>query len=333
MKSELLKTEESISFVKKHFEKQLCKSLKLTKVTAPLAVKEGTGVNDDLNGIEAPVSFGIKALGGQKAVVVHSLAKWKRLRIKELQVEEGKGILTNMSALRPDEDYSPIHSIFVDQWDWEKHIASEKRTLEYLKETVKTIYSALRKTEIKVSKKYSEFKPILPEEITFIHSEELLQLYPKFTVKERESLIAKKYGSVFIIGIGAKLSDGYKHDGRAADYDDWSTQNSDGYQGLNGDIIVWNQVLESGFEISSMGIRVDKLALMKQLFEAKCEEKAKLDFHRLILDEEIQESIGGGIGQSRVCMFLLRKQHIKEVQQSIWPESGKIENTELLKAV
>ncbi|HRP32356.1 MAG TPA: aspartate--ammonia ligase [Agriterribacter sp.] len=321
--NEILQREAAITLVKETFTRFLCDYLHLTKVSSPLIVLDGTGLNDDLNGIERPVSFPIKSLNEQRAVVVHSLAKWKRVRLKELSVEAGRGILTDMRALRPDEDYSPIHSIYVDQWDWEKHIAPSSRNLQYLKETVVSIFNALKETEQIVYQYFPDMQPQLPEKIHFIHSEELLQRYPDLSPKERENAVAKEYGAVFIIGIGNNLSHGKPHDGRAADYDDWSTENEDGYNGLNGDIIVWHPVLQSAFEISSMGIRVDKDALLRQLKEKKCEQKSALPFHSNLLAGRLTESIGGGIGQSRLCMYFLRKSHIGEVQVSIWPEDEK----------
>lgn len=320
---EILKTEEAITFTKEHFAKALAKQLNLVKVSSPLVVLDGTGINDDLNGIERPVSFPIRALKERKGVVVHSLAKWKRLRLEELGVEAGKGILTDMRALRPDEDYTPLHSIYVDQWDWEKHIDHEERTLTYLKDSVTKIYEALKETEKVIQNEYPTIKAILPENITFIHAEELLQQYPTLTAKQRETEIASKYGAVFIMGIGGQLSNGEPHDGRAADYDDWSTLNESGFGGLNGDIILWHPVLQCAFEISSMGIRVDKVALLKQLKEKDCEERAELLFHSMLLSDSLPQSIGGGIGQSRVCMFMLKRIHIGEVQVSIWPEEIK----------
>lgn len=318
---ELVKTEIAISLVKKTFAAALAEQLQLVEVSAPLVVLAGTGINDDLNGIERPVAFPIKALEEKNAVVVHSLAKWKRQRLKDWKVEVGTGILTDMRALRPDEDYSALHSIYVDQWDWEKHIAATDRTLAYLKQTVETIYQVLRKTEQVVHAYDQTLIPILPESIYFIHAEELLQLYPGLTPKDRENAITKQHGAVFIIGIGGKLSDGMRHDGRAADYDDWTTQNEDGYQGLNGDLLLWNPVLTCAFEISSMGIRVDQAAMLAQLKEHDCMERSELVFHRALLAGELPQSIGGGIGQSRVCMFLLQKSHIGEVQVGIWPEN------------
>ena len=316
----LRQTEAAIDFVKTTFEKELAQSLHLVKVSAPLFVLDGTGINDDLNGIERPVAFPIKGMQEQKAVVVHSLAKWKRMRLQQLDIPAGEGLYTNMHALRPDEDFTPIHSIYVDQWDWEKVMEPQQRTLPFLKATVKKIYAALKVTEQKVYELYPQIKPVLPQEITFLHAEDLLQQYPTLTPKQRETEAARTYGAVFIIGIGGALSHGQPHDGRAADYDDWSTPTSDGYKGLNGDIILWNPVLETAFEISSMGIRVDKEALLQQLAERDCLERRHLLFHQQLLSGGLPQSIGGGIGQSRTCMFLLRKAHIGEVQASIWPE-------------
>ena len=317
---EMLKTEKAISLVKDLFSQKLSSQLKLVKVSSPLVVLDGTGINDDLNGVERPVSFPIKALGEQEGVVVHSLAKWKRLRLKEFAIAAGEGILTDMRALRPDEDYTPLHSIYVDQWDWEKRIEDADRTMSYLKDVVIKIYDALKETELKVQEAYPEIKAVLPETIKFIHAEELLQRYPKLTPKQRETEVAKEYGAVFIMGIGGKLSDGFPHDGRAADYDDWSTPCESGFYGLNGDILLWHPILECAFEVSSMGIRVDKAALLKQLKEKECEERVKLLYHSMLYSDQLPQSIGGGIGQSRVCMFMLKKTHIGEVQVSIWPE-------------
>lgn len=318
MRTDILKTEEQISFVKQTFQTELAKALNLTKVSAPIAILHGQGINDELNGIERSVKFPIKALNDQKAVIVNSLAKWKRVRLKQLEVEEEKGILTDMRAIRPDEDYSPIHSIYVDQWDWEKTMPTQQRTIAYLKAQVTKIYDALKATEKQISTEYGQIQCILPNKIQFIHTEELVQLYPTLTAKEREHEITKQYGAVFLIGIGAELSDGNQHDGRAPDYDDWSTENEEGYIGLNGDILLWNPVLKQAYEISSMGIRVDKSALLYQLDKRQQNEKKELKFHKMILNEQLPQSIGGGIGQSRMCMYFLRKKHIGEVQVGIW---------------
>jgi len=319
--SDKLKTEEAICFIKDIFEKKLARDLNLIKVSAPIAVLDGTGINDDLNGIEKPVSFSIKGMNGQKALIVQSLAKWKRLRLKEFNIEAGKGLLTDMRAIRPDEDLSPIHSMYVDQWDWEKHILPEQRALKFLKTTVECIYEVIKATERDVCNMFPELTPVLPEKIYFMHAEDLLQQFPDLTVKQRETKISRSYGAVFIIGIGANLSNGEPHDGRAPDYDDWSTINEEGNYGLNGDIILWNPVLQTAFEISSMGIRVNKEALEKQLEIRGCSDRKKLLFHRMLLNNQLPLSIGGGIGQSRLCMFFLKKTHIGEVQSSIWPET------------
>lgn len=317
---DILKTESAIAFVKSTFAQALSQQLQLLPVSAPIAVLDGTGINDDLNGVERPVSFPVRALGERKAVVVHSLAKWKRLRLQQLGIPTGQGILTDMRALRPDEDYTALHSIYVDQWDWEQRMEPTQRSIAFLKETVTKIYTALRSTEQAVHQLDPTITPILPETITFIHAEELLQRYPTLTVLERETEAAREYGAVFIIGIGGKLSHGEAHDGRAPDYDDWSTTTETGLAGLNGDIVLWHPVLGRAFEISSMGIRVDKAALERQLAERGCPERREFQFHQLLLSDQLPQSIGGGIGQSRVCMFMLRRRHIGEVQVSIWPE-------------
>jgi aspartate--ammonia ligase len=318
-----LRTEEAICFIKDDFSKRLAQNLNLVKVSAPIAVLDGTGINDDLNGTEKPVSFLIKSINNRKATIVQSLAKWKRLRLKELEISAGNGLLTDMRALRPDEELSPLHSIYVDQWDWEKHILPEQRVLNYLKSTVLDIYRALKSTEMAFCERYHEFTPELPSEITFIQAEELLREYPRLTVKQRENEVARKYGAVFIIGIGGLLSNGEPHDERAPDYDDWITINDDGYQGLNGDIILWNPVKEAAFEISSMGIRVDQNSLVKQLELKDCSARKELQFHKMLINNQLPLSIGGGIGQSRLCMFMLKKSHIGEVQASIWSDSVK----------
>jgi aspartate--ammonia ligase len=317
--SDMLQTEELIDFIKTRYEKILAKHLDLVKVSAPVVVPDGTGINDDLNGIEQPISFSIKSLNGQKASIIQSLAKWKRMRLRYYHIKPGKGILTDMRALRPSETLSPIHSVYVDQWDWEKHILPEQKSLKLLKSTVEEIYSTIRITEAELYKKYKWLIPQLPPSITFIHAEELLQQYPGLAPKQREWEAAKKHRAIFIIGIGNRLSNGQPHDGRAPDYDDWSSLNDDGYHGLNGDIIFWNQAINSAFEISSMGIRVNSESMEKQLEITNCQDRKSLLFHKLLLSNQLPLSIGGGIGQSRLCMFLLRKLHIGEVQSSIWP--------------
>jgi len=318
---DVLRTEEAIFFIKDNFGKKLTRGLNLVNVSAPIAILDGTGINDDLNGVEKPVSFAIKDIKGQNAVIVQSLAKWKRVRLKEFNIETGRGLLTDMRAIRPDEVLSPIHSIYVDQWDWEKRILPSQRNLGYLKLTVESIYKALKATERDLFERYPEFIPVLPEKIYFIHAEDLLREFPDLTPKQREAEIAKIFGAVFITGIGASLSNGEPHDGRAPDYDDWSSVNEEGYAGLNGDIILWNPVIERPFEISSMGIRVNEESMERQLKIRGCTEKRNLLFHRMLLNHELPLSIGGGIGQSRLCMFLLKKNHIGEVQSGIWPES------------
>lgn len=312
-------TEVAIKEIKDTFQKQLAQALKLRRVTAPLFVLSGTGINDDLNGVERPVGFDVKALGGVHAEVVHSLAKWKRMKLADYAIAPGYGIYTDMNAIRADEELDNLHSLYVDQWDWEKTITPSDRNLAYLKLTVEKIYDAVRRTEAMVFERFPHITPTLPEKITFWHAEKLARLYPEMSPKEREAEVARKYGAVFIIGIGAELSDGQPHDGRAPDYDDWSTENEDGYKGLNGDIIVWNTVLDAPFELSSMGIRVDAGAMRRQLEIAGCPERASMRFHKALLSGELPLSIGGGIGQSRLCMLLLQKAHIGEVQASIWP--------------
>ncbi len=314
-------TEEAIEFVKSTFAHALAAQLDLVKVSAPIAVLPHTGLNDDLNGIERPVSFPVKGLDDTKAVVVHSLAKWKRLRLAELGIEEGKGLYTDMRALRPDEDFSAVHSIYVDQWDWEKHMSPRQRTIPYLKATVEKIFNAFKQAEREVFARYPQITPVLPDAITFVHAEDLLKEFPHLPPKAREWEAASRYGAVFIMGIGGKLSNGKPHDGRAPDYDDWSTATAEGYHGLNGDIIFWNPVLECAFEVSSMGIRVDESSLANQLLISGCPERRELMFHKMLLEGQLPQSIGGGIGQSRTCMFLLRKAHIGEVQVSIWPDT------------
>ncbi len=319
---DLQQTEIAIKQIKDFFQLNLATELRLRRVTAPIFVEKGTGLNDDLNGVEKPVEFNLTKhqIGVE---VVQSLAKWKRYTLGMLNIPPGFGIYTDMNAIRPDEVVSNLHSIYVDQWDWERVITKAERNLNFLKYIVRKIYSVLKRVEFYIYELYPEITPILPEEITFIHSEDLRALYPDISPKERENLIAEKYGAVFIIGIGSPLSDGHPHDLRAPDYDDWSTPNEDGYKGLNGDIILWNPVLKQAFEISSMGIRVDKQALEYQLKVQNKEDRKKLMFHQMLLNDELPLSIGGGIGQSRICMFFLRKAHIGEVQASVWPPEVK----------
>lgn len=318
-------TEKAIKALKDMFQNNLSAQLALLRVTAPMVVLSGTGMNDDLNGVEKPVSFAVKGVGGSQAEVVHSLAKWKRMKLAQMNTPVGRGIYTDMNALRPEEELDNIHSIYVDQWDWEKVISSGQRNLSFLKSMVRRIYEAIKVTENKLYVEFPQIEPMLPEDIFFIHSEELLQMYPDLSPKQRENEITRKHKAVFIIGIGSPLSDGNPHDGRAADYDDWSTVNEDGYVGLNGDLMLWNPVLEMAFEISSMGIRVDSAALARQLSFRDEEYKSDLQYHRMLLDGRLPLTIGGGIGQSRLCMFLLRKAHIGEIQSSIWPDDMRIQ--------
>ena len=313
-------TERAIKAVKDMFQQNLSAQLALLRVTAPMMVLSGTGLNDDLSGVERPVRFPIKDMGDRSAEVVHSLAKWKRVKLAQLGIAPGRGIYTDMNALRPDEELDNIHSIYVDQWDWERVINPEDRNLDYLKKIVRRIYEAIKVTENKLYVEFPQIEPQLPEDIFFITSEELLQMYPGMNPKERENAITREHKAVFIIGIGGLLSDGTRHDGRAADYDDWSTPNGTGSDGLNGDILLWNPILESAFEVSSMGIRVDAESLRRQLALRGEEYKLDLYYHRLLVDGKLPLTIGGGIGQSRLCMFLLRKAHIGEIQASVWPE-------------
>ncbi len=313
-------TEEAIKLIKDNFQIRLAKLLNLRRVTAPIFVLSGTGLNDDLNGVERAVTFEVKACENRRAEVVHSLAKWKRAKLGAYGIAPGFGLYTDMNAIRSHEDLDNIHSLYVDQWDWEKTILPSDRNLEYLKNCVRTIYKAVKETEAIVYEHYPHITPTLPDDIYFIHSEELRQRYPDLDAKEREAEIAREKGAVFIIGIGAPLGDGKPHDLRAPDYDDWTTLNEDGYTGLNGDIILWNTVLQIPFELSSMGIRVDADAMLRQLDAKECMERSKLSFHSSLLAGELPQSIGGGIGQSRLCMFLLQKAHIGEVQASVWPD-------------
>ena len=315
----LKETEKILQMLKDHFEAGLSADFRLRRVTAPLFVLKGTGLNDDLHGFEKPVVFPIKDMRNQEAEVVQSLAKWKRMMLRDYDISLGYGIYTDMNALRPDEELDNLHSLYVDQWDWERALYSEERTLETLRDAVKKVWQNIKRTEFFIHTFYANIDPVLPEEITFIHSEQLYEMYPDLSPKERENKIAEKHGAVFIIGIGYNLPDGKPHDLRAPDYDDWSTETDFGYRGLNGDIIVWNEILECAVELTSMGIRVDKTELMTQLELTDKLEDAELLFHRRLLNEELPSSIGGGIGQSRTAMQLLRKAHIGEVQSAIWP--------------
>ncbi len=304
-------TEVAIKEIKDHFERSLAKSLHLTRVSAPLFVRPESGLNDNLNGVERPVSFGIREQEDAPAEIVHSLAKWKRYALKHYDFHSGEGLYTDMSAIRRDEDTDNIHSLYVDQWDWEKIISKEERNTETLEYTVRKVYGALKETEDFISRRYNYIEPLLPDDIFFITAQELEEMFPGKTPKEREHRIAKAKGAVFISQIGKTLASGEKHDGRAPDYDDWE---------LNGDIIVYYPVLDIALELSSMGIRVDEDALKRQLKLAGCEERAELSFQKALLAGELPYTVGGGIGQSRICMYYLRKAHIGEVQSSIWPE-------------
>lgn len=317
---DLQQTEMGIKQIKDFFQQNLSSELRLRRVTAPLFVLKGMGINDDLNGIERAVSFPIKDMGEERAEIVHSLAKWKRLTLSDYNISEGYGIYTDMNAIRADEELGNLHSLYVDQWDWEMVMSPADRNIDFLKEVVRRIYAALVRTEYLVYEIFPSIIPILPKDIKFIHSEELLQKYPDLSSKEREDKIAKEYGAVFIMGIGGKLSNGEPHDGRAPDYDDWTTPSTNGYKGLNGDLIVWNPVLGRAMELSSMGVRVDKEVLLEQLKISGQEARKDLYFHKRLLDGDLPQSIGGGIGQSRLCMFYLRKGHIGEIQAGIWPE-------------
>ena len=313
-------TEHAIVLIKDFFQLNLSTELNLTRVTAPLFVQTGTGINDDLNGIERPVKFPVKSMNEKTLEIVHSLAKWKRLKVTEMNLDAGFGIYTDMNAIRADEDLDNIHSLYVDQWDWCMAIDPVNRTIPYLKEVVQKIYRCLKRTEFYIYDQFPQIKPILPENITFIYADDLQRQYPDLSPKEREALACKKYGAIFLIGIGGKLPDGSIHDGRAPDYDDWITETGDGHRGLNGDLMVWNPVLEIAFELSSMGIRVSPESLEEQLVERNCRERRDLMFHSRLLKGELKQTLGGGIGQSRLCMYFLRKAHIGEVQASVWPQ-------------
>lgn len=307
-------TEVLIKEVKDYFERALAKELNLTRVSAPLFVKPETGLNDNLNGVERPVSFGIKEQNDAVCEIVHSLAKWKRNALSVYGFEHGEGLYTDMSAIRRDEDTDNIHSIYVDQWDWERIILKEERNEETLKMIVRKVYEALKNTEVFVNSRHPEITRMLPDDITFVTTQELLDKYPNLTSKERETKAAQEYGAIFLMKIGGALSNGDKHDGRAPDYDDWE---------LNGDIIVNYPLLDMGLELSSMGIRVDEDSLVAQLKIAGCEERAELPFQKAIIEKKLPYTIGGGIGQSRICMYFLRRAHIGEVQSSIWPDEIK----------
>jgi len=313
-------TEKAIKFVKDTFERELSGELKLSRVTSPLFVPKGSGINDDLNGIERPVRFEIGNLNDRVMEIVHSLAKWKRMALADYDFQPKTGLYTDMNAIRPDDLMDAIHSLYVDQWDWELVMADDERNLDFLKKIVSKVYEALKRTQFLVSEQFPSNYPILPEEIVFIHSEDAQKEFPNLSPEEREKVLAKKYGAIFMIGIGNKLADGVKHGGRAPDYDDWSTPTDDIHNGLNGDIIVWDYVREDSLELSSMGIRVDNETLNRQLALENAEDRKELYWHKRLLNNEFPQTIGGGIGQSRICMFILNKAHIGEVQASVWDE-------------
>lgn len=322
-------TEDAITLIHDFFPKKLAEALNLRRVTAPLVVPSGMGINDDLNGVEQPVRFSAKSLGNREVEVVQSLAKWKRLTLARLKVEPGKGIYTNMNALRPDETLDATHSIYVDQWDWEKCIADAQRNLECFRSTVEQIYSTIRDMEMQVCNHFPQLKPLLPNCIRFIHTSELEARFPNLSHRQREYEICREFGAVCIEGIGYPQSNGQPADGRAPDYDDWSTLRDDGKRGLNGDILVWHPTLQNSLELSSMGIRVNSEALNLQLAIQGCESRRELWYHHQLLEGKLPQSIGGGIGQSRLCMFLIRKTHIRDVQASVWPDEGQVMSVQL----
>ena len=307
----LIETEIAIKKVKDFFETKLAETLNLTRVSAPLFLENSSGLNDNLNGVERPVSFDMLAIEDSNIEIVHSLAKWKRFALHRYKFEAGSGLYTDMNAIRRDEELDNIHSIYVDQWDWEKVITKEDRNIDTLKDTVRKIFSVFKATEDFICSEYPSLDKILPDEITFVTSQELEDMYPSLSSKERENAITKEHKAVFILGIGDELKSGEKHDGRSPDYDDWK---------LNGDILFYDPLLNSAIELSSMGIRVDKAALEYQLQKSGCEDRRNLPFHKALLEEKLPLTMGGGIGQSRICMFFLRKAHIGEVQASIWDE-------------
>ena len=315
-------TEKAIKDAKDIFEKSLSGSLRLSRVTSPLFVPSGSGINDDLNGVENPASFSVRNLGGKRMEIIQSLAKWKRMALADYGVKPGRGIYTDMNALRPDDDIDAIHSIYVDQWDWEKVMFPAERNLEYLKSTVRDIYRAIKRTAFLLSEDFPVLEDTLPEDIVFIHSEDAAAEYPGLTPQEREAELARRYGAIFLIGIGYGNP---PHSGRAPDYDDWSEDTGNGHHGLNGDIIVWDTVRNDSLELSSMGIRVNREALLRQRAIRGCEERREMYWHKRLINGEYPQTIGGGIGQSRLCMFLLHKAHVGEVQASVWQEEARAE--------
>ena len=315
-------TEKAIKDAKDIFEKSLSGSLRLSRVTSPLFVPSGSGINDDLNGVENPASFSVRNLGGKRMEIIQSLAKWKRMALADYGVKPGRGIYTDMNALRPDDEIDAIHSIYVDQWDWEKVMFPAERNLEYLKSTVRDIYRAIKRTAFLLSEDFPVLEDTLPDDIVFIHSEDAAAEYPGLTPQEREAELARRYGAIFLIGIGYGNP---PHSGRAPDYDDWSEDTGNGHHGLNGDIIVWDTVRNDSLELSSMGIRVNREALLRQLAIRGCEERREMYWHKRLINGEYPQTIGGGIGQSRLCMFLLHKAHVGEVQASVWQEEARAE--------
>lgn len=308
---DLRQTQEAIKYIRDTFQKEIGRALHLSRISAPLFVQKSSGLNDNLNGFESPVSFTINEIPGEQIEVVHSLAKWKRMALKKYGFKMHEGLYTNMNAIRKDEEVDNLHSYYVDQWDWEKVIAKEERTEETLKRHVKKIFKVIKHMEHEVWYKYPHAVNRLPDKIHFFTSQELEDCYPDLTPNERETAICKELGCVFVMGVGCKLKSGIKHDGRAPDYDDWN---------LNGDILFWFEPLQCALEISSMGIRVDEDTLVKQLKAENCLDRLKLPYHSQIVNKELPYTIGGGIGQSRLCMLLLKKVHVGEVQASIWPQ-------------
>ncbi len=311
--------EAAIKDIKDFFQAGLARALNLTRVTAPLFVRAGTGINDDLNGVERPVRFRVPGAGDAEVELIQSLAKWKRLALARYGFGPGDGLYTDMNAVRPDETLDNLHSIYVDQWDWEKILAPDERNLDTLEAAVRAIYDVICRTELQIASRYPDIRPVLPEEITFCTTEELVERYPDLEPADREERICAEHGAVFLIGIGAELADGRPHDSRAPDYDDWSSVRPGGGKGLNGDILLWHPVLQRAFEISSMGIRVDAEGLRRQLALCGNQDRAGLLFHRKLLAGELPQTMGGGIGQSRLCMFFLRAVHIGEVAVGVWP--------------
>ena len=315
-----LQTEICIKFVKDHFEAALARRLRLHRITAPLFVRSDSGIQDNLSGTERAVKFRVRAEDDAEYEIVHSLAKWKRLALQRHGLARGQGIYTDMNALRPDEAVlDNLHSVYVDQWDWERVMSPEERNLDYLKAVVRDIWSAVKDTEWELSVNFQQLRPFLPEKIDFVHTEDLCREFPSHTPQQREREACRRHGAVFIIGIGGTLPDGKIHDGRAPDYDDWTTPTSTGHKGLNGDIFVWNPLLEIPFELSSMGIRVDAPTMLKQLEIRDCLSRRDMPWHKMLLAGELPQTVGGGIGQSRLCMLLMQRAHVGEVQVGLWP--------------